>query len=103
MILVPTMINDKPVKTRFHRVWDKRVRALSGGLTILTPARGNWICNEGKLYDERMLPVMIFCTKQDINEISDFTAAYYKQKAIMFFKLSNAVSIIDYDDKGKRK
>lgn len=44
-ILVPTVNNDgKPFKTRFHRVWDSKVRELVGGLTIMQPnIKGEWV------------------------------------------------------------
>ena len=37
-LLVPTVSNEgKPFKTRFHKVWDTKVRELVGGLTIMQP------------------------------------------------------------------
>ena len=40
-IMVPTMYNDgRFVRTRHHKVWDDKVRAISGGLTIYKPAIG---------------------------------------------------------------
>jgi len=45
--------------------------------------------------------VRIKCTKEQINTIADFTASFYKQKAIMFYLISNEVCIINYVD-GKR-
>ena len=41
LILVPTIRNDgRPIRTRFHRVWDGKVRDISGGLTITPPVSG---------------------------------------------------------------
>jgi hypothetical protein len=44
-VLVPTETGDgrggkKPIHTRYHKVWDAKVRAITGGLTVLTPAKG---------------------------------------------------------------
>lgn len=40
-ILVPCQTNQgKPIRTRQHREWDRRVRLITGGLTILPPAKG---------------------------------------------------------------
>lgn len=40
-ILVPTKSNEgKPFRTRYHRVWDAKVREISGGLTILPVVKG---------------------------------------------------------------
>lgn len=96
-ILVPTIHNDgKPIKTRFHRVWDQKVREISGGLTILNPARGQWISPEGQLFHERMIPVRIACTKNQIIDIMDMTAKYYEQKAIFAAKISDEVIVKEY-------
>jgi hypothetical protein len=91
-ILVPTVSNEgKPYRTRYHRVWDARVRALTNGLTILTPAKGQWISPEGQLYCERMIPVRVLCTKTDIEKIIDFSMVYYDQLAILAYKISDEV------------
>ncbi len=89
-ILVPTVRTDgRPIKTRFHRVWDKKVRKVSGGLTILAPTIGQWISPEDELYKERMIPVRIMCDREAIEAIIDMTLAYYEQKAILAYKISN--------------
>lgn len=97
-ILVPTIMNEKPVKTRFHRVWDAKIRAISGGLTILTPAKGHWISPCGELFVERMIPVRIRCTREEIMQIADITAAYYQQEAVMFYLVSEEVHIRHYTE-----
>ena len=91
-ILVPTMFNDgRPIKTRYHKVWDKKVYAITGGLTILTPTKGKWVCPEGSLFEERMIPVRIVCTKEEIEEIIDMSMVYYDQLAILAYKVSDEV------------
>ena len=79
VILVPTIHshNNKPIHVRFHRVWDKKVRDITGGLTILHPAKGQWVSPDGVLFTERMIPVQIMCTAEEIEKISDMSAAYY--------------------------
>ena len=75
-ILVPTLIdrdevggtNTTAIRTRYHRVWDERVRKISNGLTILRPAKGQWEY-KGRLYEERMIPVRIACTAEQMEEI----------------------------------
>lgn len=95
-ILVPTVSNDgKPFRTRYHRVWDAKVRAITGGLTIMPPIKGQWVYGL-KFFRERMIPVRIACTEEQINKISDITAAYYQQKAIMYYLVSEQVIIKDY-------
>lgn len=95
-ILVPCTRNGKPVRTKSHREWDRKVRSISNGLTVFKPSLGNWIDKEGNLYVERMIPVRISCTRAQIHEISDFSAKFYCQKAIMFYKISDEVIIKEY-------
>lgn len=91
-ILVPTISNEgRPYRTRYHRLWDAKVRELANGLTVLTPAKGQWISSDGKLYSERMIPVRIFCTRNEIEKIIDFSMKYYDQLAILAYKISDEV------------
>jgi hypothetical protein len=100
-ILVPTIRNDgRPIRTRFHRVWDAKVRAITGGLTILAPAKGQWLSPQGELFAERMIPVRIACTEEQIDTIADMTAKYYEQHAILFYKISSDVRIKHYGQTG---
>lgn len=91
-ILVPTQLNcGKPIRTRQHREWDSRVRRISGGLTVLSPAKGQWISNDGDLYKERMIPVRIVCSREEIEKIIDITMAFYDQLAVLAYKVSDEV------------
>jgi len=96
-IFVPTITNEgEPIRTRFHRVWDDKVKKITGGLTICHPTKGEWVAPDGENFKERMIPVRIMCTEEQIEEISDMTASYYEQKAIMFFKVTEDVEIRHY-------
>jgi len=101
-ILVPTMSNEKkPYRTRYHRVWDKKVYEIAGGLTILTPVKGKWVFkNSNALFEERMIPVRIVCTREQIEKIVDMTIKYYKQFAVLAVKISDDV-ILKYDEANK--
>jgi len=92
-ILVPTIhsSNGKPIRTRFHKVWDKKVREISGGLTIMQPARGQWVAPDGKLFMERMIPVRVLASCHQISEIVKFTIDYYNQIAVLAYKISDEV------------
>jgi hypothetical protein len=91
-ILVPTVHpNGRPIRVRFHRVWDARVRALTGGLTILPVAKGQWIAPDGELFAERMIPVRIACTRAQMEAIVDLTLEYYQQQAVLAFRISDQV------------
>jgi hypothetical protein len=96
-ILVPTETQaGKPIRTRQHREWDRRVQRVTGGLTVLQPVRGQWVSAQGLLVAERMIPVRIACTEPQINEIADMTAAFYDQDAVMFYQISDNVTIKNY-------
>lgn len=91
-ILVPTIRNDgRPISTRYHRVWDAKIIEISGGLTILSPAKGTWVSPDSKVFKERMIPVRIMCDEKDIEKIIDFTIDYYEQEAILAYVVSNEV------------
>lgn len=86
--------------TRYHRVWDEKVRTITGGLTILTPAKGQWVSPEGELHQERMIPVRIAATRTQIDKIIDLTLSYYDQLAVLCYKVSDEVIIRHVCDKG---
>jgi len=100
-ILVPTVRSqDKGYTTKYHRLWDEKVRAISGGLTVLKPAHGQWVAPDGELFKERMIPVRISCTESEIDQISDITAKHYNQKAVMYYRVSDMVVVKHYEVKG---
>ena len=93
-ILVPTEIRNEAGKfyrTRYHRVWDEKVRAISGGLTIMSPVKGHWKAPSGELFIERMIPVRIVATREQIEKIVDMTLDYYDQLAVLCIKVSEEV------------
>lgn len=99
-ILVPTVkpgFKNKFFTTRYHKVWDKKIKAIAGGLTILKPGIGEWISPSGEHFNERMIPVRIYCSESEIDAIADITAEYYNQEAIMYYKISDHVRINHYD------
>lgn len=93
-ILVPTKYgdNEKPIRTKHHKNWDSYVRGVAGGLTLLTPQKGQWVYQD-KLIEERVIPVKIACTRKQIDTIIEFTLTHYRQKAVMAYKLSDEVII----------
>lgn len=99
-ILIPTITpENKPVKTKFHKKWDDKVREIANGLTVFAPVKGSWISLTGDLFLERMIPVRIACTEEEIHKIADMTAVYYKQLCVFFYEVSSNVFIKHYDFK----
>ena len=93
-ILVPTEKRLEPgvfYRTRYHKVWDEKVRAISGGLTIMKPAKGQWVSPCGTTFIERMIPVRIIASREEIEKIVDMTMIYYDQLAILAYKISDEV------------
>lgn len=104
-ILVPTVRrkDGKPLRTRFHRVWDSKVREMAGGLTVLSPVKGQWVSPDKELFSERMIPVRIACTEAQIDRIADMTAEYYDQLAVMYYRIADNVVLKHYgtEEEGK--
>ena len=102
-ILVPCQWNDgRPVRTRHHREWDKRVRKIAGGLTILRPGKGQWI-HEDELYEDRVIPVRVFCTQRQIERIGQITIEHYEQEAVMVYQLSDWCLIMSASPEQREK
>jgi hypothetical protein len=94
-ILVPTV---KPsggfFRTRYHKVWDKRVRDLTGGVTVLKPAKGQWVSDNDTVFVERMIPVRVACSGEAMEAIARMTLEYYEQEAVLYYKVSDDVRIV---------
>jgi len=93
-ILIPRCSNNcREYSVKYHQAWDKKVREIAGGITILKAAKGHWINPKGKLFVEEMIPVRVYCTEKDIDKIIDFTINYYKQEVIFAYKISSKMKI----------
>lgn len=94
-ILVPTKYGDTlgPISTKHHKNWDAKVRSISGGLTILKPAKGQWVFQQ-ELFEERVIPVRIMATERQMHKIVQFTLQHYRQKAVMYYVISTDCRIV---------
>lgn len=92
-ILVPTVrrSNGRPYRTRYHRVWDDKVRTISNGLTVMRPAQGYWNGPNGHLFAERMIPVRIACSYEHMQQIAKMTLKYYDQLTVMWYRVAYQV------------
>ena len=88
----------KPIRTRYHRVWDSKVREIAGGLSIFPVVMGHWVSPSQELFVERMIPVRVFCEPKQIESIADMTAEYYNQEAVMYYSVSRDVNIKYYGE-----
>lgn len=103
-IYVPTMRkNGNPIRVRHHQIWDQRVRAITGGLTILKPAIGYWDNPDGELYRERMIPVRIVATEEEMEKVIEATFKHYEdEEAILCVEISDKV-ILRYRNELEKK
>lgn len=94
-ILVPASNNkDKEFSYEHHKKWDAFVKNITGGLTVMKTAKGQWISpTTGVEYRDRMIPCRIACTEDQINQIIDFTIDHYEQEAVMAYRISTNVII----------
>jgi hypothetical protein len=91
-VLIPTRSN-KGVEfsLKHHRIWDEKAKSVSGGLTVLRTAKGEWISPQNKLFQEKMIPVRVFCTRKEIEKIAEETLVHYNQEAVIYYKISDQV------------
>ena len=90
-IYVPTMRKSgKPIRVRHHKAWDNKVIKITGGLTILKPAVGYWWGPVGGIERERMIPVRIVATEEEINKVIEATFKHYQdEEAVLCVEISN--------------
>lgn len=94
-ILVPRQSNEGlEFDVEHHRKWDEQVRDISGGLTILKSAKGQWVGPDGSLFLDNMIPVRVYCTEEDIDKIIDLTMNYYNQEAVLAYEISSRVKLV---------
>jgi len=91
-ILVPAS-NNKTMRFSYahHKLWDAKVKEISGGVTIMQVAKGEWISPTGQLYVDRVIPCRVICTEEQISEIVDFTIEHYQQEAVLAYRISTNV------------
>jgi hypothetical protein len=58
----------------------------------MAPARGQWVHpTTGTLYKERVIPVRIMATRDEIEKVINLTLKYYDQLAVLCYKISDEV------------
>ena len=99
-ILVPTVKPNtdgtKFFSTKYHKQWDVKVKSITGGLTIMTPAKGQWLSPHGINFEERMIPVRLIASRIQMEDIINITTEHYSQEAVLAYKISDEV-ILKYN------
>lgn len=94
-ILIPATTNDKKeFSLKHHKEWDEKAKTMSGGLTVLKSGKGQWISPEGKTFHDKMIPVRVYCTEKQMNELIQYTIKHYNQEAVMAYEISRNVKIV---------
>lgn len=98
-ILVPAS-NDRDLKFTHshHKAWDAYVKNVTGGVTIMKTAKGEWVSPSGKTHTDRMIPCRIVCTEEQVSDIIDFTIAHYSQEAVLAYRISTNVILRHRDE-----
>jgi hypothetical protein len=69
-------------------------KKISGGLTILKTGKGQWISPDGRTFHDKMIPVRVYCTEKEMNNLIQFTIQHYQQEAVMAYEISRNVKIV---------
>ena len=95
-VLVPVADNEgKEFALPHHHAWDDQVRDITGGLTIMRTAKGQWHDSEGRLFAERVIPVRVACDEEGVRAIMGFTLKHYGQLAVMAYRISDRALILE--------
>lgn len=103
-ILVPATANHgNGISIRYHQMWDDKVRAITGGLTIMPVAKGEWVHGEedGVVFREPMIPVRLYTTHESMAAIAAMTMEHYDQIAVMYYLISTEVTILKRGKNGQ--
>lgn len=101
-VLVPVADNDgTEFSIEHHRAWDENVRDITGGLTIMRTARGQWQDSEGNLFAEKVIPVRVACDEDKVRQIMYLTLGHYGQLAVMAYQVSDRALILEVDTEAK--
>lgn len=90
-ILVPASNKIQEFSFEHHKAWDEFVIAISGGITVMRTAKGEWVSPDNERFKDRMIPVRIKCSRKQIKRIIEFTIKHYDQQAVLAYKISSDV------------
>ncbi|MGA2875723.1 MAG: hypothetical protein ABSE82_09315 [Nitrososphaerales archaeon] len=97
-ILVPEADNAKvPFSEEHHEAFRRILRGIRGndGTTCNATALGYWLDKKtGEVYTEKMIPVRFRACRADAERMSEHARKYYKQVAIMAYRVASAGDII---------
>lgn len=91
-ILIPTCSNMGVEYTiEHHKKWDKEAKKISKGITIFSLVKGQWKNPRGKIFSEKMIPVRLRATTEEIKKIGQYTLKHYKQEVTWVYEVSSNI------------
>jgi len=92
-IMIPKNIDKHTIfHVSSHRQWNKYVEELTGGMVFFSNLDRRWISStKTSPYFDNKIPVRIFCSKEQMDKIIDFTMQHYDQKHVIAYELSNNI------------
>jgi hypothetical protein len=91
-LLVPANNMSVEIPVEYHNAWDEKVKNIAGGLTIYKQTRGIWIGPNGEKFHDVMIPVRLYCTKEQFDVVLDLTLEHYmSEQVILGYKISTLV------------
>lgn len=83
--LVPTKFKDKPIKEKYHKALDKKLKDIKDDIVIIVPTKTKW-----KIDSDDFMPLRLVFNHNDYDLISKTISEHYK-KEILHYILSKKV------------
>lgn len=98
-ILIPLKSNEGiDFSVEHHRKWEGHVKEISGGITLLGTAHGQWVSPQGRTFDEPVIPVRVRATREEMVRIGHYTATHYDQERVWLYRIADEIIEIKRED-----
>ena len=89
-ILIPIINNrGERFSAEHHKKWNNKALKIAGKFIIMKVIKEEWINLFGKeFYKNKMIPIRISCTKNQIEKIIQITIKHYNQEVILAYIIS---------------
>jgi len=81
-------------KLEHHLDWDAKVTSITGGLSIMPIIRGHWQSDLECIVREKMVPVRLIASDEQMLQIAQLTGEHYQQKSIMYYVISQEAFVV---------
>ncbi len=73
-----------------HGTFIRKVLTVAGGYSWLPEIDGAWVNSHCEVVKEKMIPIRVACTDENIKEIASFAKQHYEQEAIFVLEIGTA-------------